>query len=346
MKIIFSHKFKDITCVDNLLEAWAEFLIGKKGRKDVQEFQFRLMDNILSLHRDLINGSYRHGGYQCFNIVDPKPRVIHKANVRDRILHRAVYRILYPFFDRKFISDSFSCRIGKGTHRAVLRFRTFARKVSRNNAKTAWVLKCDIKKFFASIDQEVLLNILREHICDAETILLLSKIIASFNSGKVGKGLPLGNLTSQLLSNIYMDKFDQFVKHKIKAKYYIRYADDFVVLSMDKEWLKNIVPVISNFLISSLKLRIHPGKVSIKTVASGVDFLGWVSFSDHLVLRGTTKKRMFRNITSSRRKSGTVQSYLGLIKHGNTIGIREDIQCYLSDSEKEKNGPPSISSDF
>ncbi len=163
------------------------------------------MDNMLSLHRDLGNGNYKHGGYREFNISDPKPRIIHKATVRDRLLHHAVYRILYPFFDKTFIADSFSCRIGEGTHRAINRFRNFACIVSKNDTKTCWILKCDIKKFFASIDQDTLMKILDERIKDKRIISLLGEIIASFSAGGGKTGLPLGNLTSQLFSNVYYE---------------------------------------------------------------------------------------------------------------------------------------------
>lgn len=324
MKIILDHKFEDIVNVNNLLEAWLEFLKGKNQKKDVQEFQFCLMDNILSLHEDIINQNYKHDGYQEFKINDPKPRIIHKATVRDRLLHRAIYRILYPFFERTFISDSFSCQINKGTHRAVNRFRSFAHKVSESNTRQVWVLKCDIKKFFASIDQVVLIKILREYISDKNIINLLSEIIGSFYSTESDKGLPLGNLTSQLFSNIYMNEFDKYIKHELSVKYYIRYADDFVILSQNKKWLEDMVPKISEFLFDNLKLQLHPDKVFIKTISSGVDFLGWVNFSNHRVLRTKTKKRMFAKIKLDS-SIEPLNSYLGLLKHGNTWNIRNSL---------------------
>ncbi len=234
MKNILVHNYEDLISIDNLLSAWQEFLKGKRNKKDVQLFSFHLMDNILSLHYDLKNNTYNHGGYECFKINDPKPRIIHKALVRDRLLHHAVYRILYPFFDKTFISDSFSCRNSKGTHKAINRFREFSCIVSKDNTITCWVLKCDIRKFFHSIDLNVLIDILKQRIPDKNIINLLSEIIFSFKPN----GLPLGNLTSQLFSNVYMNEFDQFVKHKLKVKYYIRYADDFVILSENKNYLK------------------------------------------------------------------------------------------------------------
>ena len=317
MKIKLVHKFEDIVNVNNLLEAWPEFLKSKKQKKDVLEFQLHLMDNILSLHRDLINRNYKHGDYQCFKINDPKPRIIHKASVRDRLLHRAMYRILYPFFDKTFISDSFSCRINKGTHKAINRFREFSYIISKNNTKTCRILKCDIKKFFASIDQNILVDILQESIADKDIVNLLKEVIFSFKPN----GLPLGNLTSQLFSNIYLNEFDQFVKHKLKAKNYIRYADDFVVLSENRKYLESILSNTKYFLESKLKLQLHPAKIFVKTLYSGVDFLGWVNFSDHRVLRGKTKKRIFKTIRIIF-NSQTLNSYLGALKHGNCFKLR------------------------
>ncbi len=322
MKIILQHKFEELVSIENLLLAWQEFLKGKKNKKDVQEFQLHLMDNILSLHYDLINGNYKHGVYEEFSICDPKPRIIHKATVRDRLLHHAIYRILYPFFDRKFIADSFSCRNNKGTHKAISRFREFGRIVSKNNTKTCWVLKCDIRKFFASINQDVLIKILDERILDKKIVSLLKEIIGSFNSGKDGIGLPLGNLTSQLFSNVYMNEFDQFVRHKLKVRHYIRYADDFVLLSGNKEYLESIILKMRYFLENTLKLQLHPDKVFIKTLSSGVDFLGWVNFANHRVLRTKTKNRMFERIEENP-KPETINSYLGLLKHGNTQKVRK-----------------------
>jgi len=297
-------------------------LSGKRNKIDVQEFNLDLMGNILFLYSELTTKTYKHGSYQAFKIADPKPRDIHKAIVRDRLLHHAIYRILYPFFVRRFIADSFSCQLGKGTHRALNRFRIFGYKVSRNNTRTCWVLKCDIRKFFASIDHFVLLDILQDYIPDPDTLWLLSRIISSFSSIRPGIGLPLGNLTSQLLVNIYMNEFDQFVKHKLKVKYYIRYADDFIFFSYDRSWLEELLPRIDAFLTERLRLTLHPDKVSIHALSSGIDFLGWVHFPDHRVLRTTTKRRMFKRLAEYPSEA-TRQSYLGLLRHGNTEKLKQ-----------------------
>jgi RNA-directed DNA polymerase len=328
-RIQLIHTYHHIISLENLLLAWKEFKNGKQSRKDVQDFKPNLMGNIIVLHQELANKTYKHSLYEAFNISDPKPRNIHKAQVRDRLLHHATYRILYPFFDRTFISDSYSCRINKGTHRAIDQFRAFGYKASKNHTRTVWVLKCDIQKFFASIDQKVLMQIAESYIPDKDIVALIAEIIESFHSTEKGIGLPLGNLTSQLFVNIYMNEFDQFMKHKIKAKYYIRYADDFVILSEDKEWLKSVVVSIQDFLTQKLHLSLHPKKVSISTIALGVDFLGWILFPDHRVVRTVTKRRMFRGIREKEGRPETVQSYLGLIRHGNTEKLRGEIEDYV-----------------
>lgn len=318
--------YEDIISVGNLLLAWKEFVRGKRGRTDVQVFGHSLIENILTLHTELAKGSYSHGGYHAFKISDPKPRDIHKASVRDRLLHHALHRMLYPFFDRTFIADSYSCRTGKGTHKAMKRFRVFACKVSKNNTRTCWVLKCDIRKFFVSVDHTILKAILIEYIHDEHIRALLGNIIDSFDSGIPRKGLPLGNLTSQLLVNIYMNEFDQFVKQTLKEKYYIRYADDFVFLSQNRTELREIYRCIGIFLQERLALELHPRKCSITTLASGVDFLGWVHFPVHRVLRTVTKRRMLRALGEDKAKAETVQSYLGLLSHGNAHTLQERIR--------------------
>ncbi len=312
------------------------------------------MDNIISLHEDLANRTYLHGGYEAFKISDPKPRDIHKASVRDRLLHHAIYRVLYPFFDRLFIADSYSCRVNKGTHKAVKRFNQMAMSESRNNHRTCWVLKCDIRKFFASINHSVLLGLLRERIDDEDVLLLLGEVVGSFKTSQRtchpersegslvakilrdssvapllqndnhGVGLPLGNLTSQLFANIYLNELDQWVKHNLHVKNYIRYADDFVFLSADKKYLENVIPQIHNFLQSRLKLRLHDKKVFIQTYASGVDFLGWINYPTYRVLRRVTKRTMFVRINKNPQKE-TLQSYLGLLKYGNTKKIKSEL---------------------
>ena len=312
--------YQDIISLPNLFTAWEEFVKGKRKRKDVAEFSDNLSSHIYELHLALKNKTYEHSTYHAFNISDPKPRNIHKASVRDRLLHHAVYRILYPYFDKKFIADSYSCRLNKGTHKALLKFEYFTRKVSKNYTKQCWVLKCDVRKFFASVDQDILLKILEKHLEDKEVVQLFKEIISSFPHG-----LPLGNLTSQLLVNIYMNEFDQFMKHKLRIKYYIRYADDFAMIYHSKRKLEELIPKIQDFLRRNLNLDLHPHKVFIKTIYSGVDFLGWVHFPRHRVLRTVTKRRMLKKVSKVPFDTASKASYLGMLKWGNTNKIKKMI---------------------
>jgi retron-type reverse transcriptase len=174
--------FEKIISLENLFSSWQEFRRGKRQKLDVQFFEWRLEDNLFRLNFELENGFYRHGSYQSFRISDPKPRLIHKATVRDRVVHHAVCRILYPLFDKNFIFDSYSCRLDKGTHRAVDRLALFLDNVSRHNRQTVFAAKCDIKKFFASVDHEILEKLLRRRIADVKVEKLLGNIISSFSA--------------------------------------------------------------------------------------------------------------------------------------------------------------------
>lgn len=313
-------KFEEVISIENLCFAWSEFIRGKRNKEDVQRFAFRLGDEVVALNDDLASGAYRHGSYHHFVVSDPKRRDIHKASVRDRLLHHAIHRKLYPYFAAGFIADSFSCQTGKGVHRAMDRFRSMAAKASRSHSRTCWVLKCDIRKFFASIDHAKLVDILRTKIVDVRLTELFRHVTQSFEASP-GKGIPLGNLTSQLFANVYLNELDQFVKRFLKVEYYVRYADDFVLLSADKGLLVAILPLLCIFLEDRLALMIHPSKVFLKTFASGVDFLGWVYLPHYRVPRTETKERILKR-SKVHPTNAELQSYLGLLEHGDAYEQR------------------------
>ena len=221
--MVITHNFADLISIENLFQAWSKFNKGKRKRLDVQSFERNLEDNLFALYEKLRKKTYKHGTYEEFFVHDPKERHIHKASVADRVLHHLLYNYLSPLFDKSFIFDSYSCRLGKGTHKGVKRLEKFTKIVSKNYAKPCWVLKLDIKKFFANVDHSVLKKLLRNKILDGDILWLLDQVIDSFP-----KGIPLGNLTSQVFANIYMNELDQFIKNKLKIKYYLRYADDFI----------------------------------------------------------------------------------------------------------------------
>lgn len=329
MKRIAGHLYEETISLPNLLIAWEEFIVGKKKRADVRLFSRALLHHILLLHQDLTSSTYKHASYEQFKITDPKQRLISKASVRDRLLHHAIYRKLYPLFDPTFISDSYSCRVGKGTHRAFQRLVVLRRKVSRNYTKPCFALKCDIRKFFDSVDHAILKNLLKERIEDERLLALLGSIIDSFNV-EPGKGIPIGNLVSQLFVNIYLDPLDKFVRHRLGAKYYLRYADDFLLLSNDPDELLGYFVEMNQFLKQELKLNIHPNKTYLRKLSQGIDFVGYVALPHYTLPRGKTVKRIKRKINEllnndPERLAQALPSYLGYLHYASTYRLRRRI---------------------
>lgn len=312
---ISSHKFEninnydDLIILENLFLSWREFKKGKIKRKDVLEFEFNLEDNIFQLYQELNAKTYKHSKYSSFYVQDPKLRHIHKADIRDRIVHHLISKYLNRIYDKTFIFDSYSCRLNKGTHKAVNRIRQLSLKQGENNKINFYCLKCDIKRFFDSIDHDILIVILKRKIKDKDILSLITEVISSFQTEK-GRGIPLGNLTSQYFANIYLNDLDYFIKHKLKAKHYIRYTDDFLILDRNREYLENLIIPIEKFLKNRLNLLLHPDKIMIRKHNQGIDFLGYVTLPYCRVLRTKTKKRMFRKVNQK-----NIQSYLGVLSH-------------------------------
>ena len=299
-------------------------------------------ENFASLCKIIQEKTYQPGPYSCFYVRDPKLRLIHKATVLDRIIHHIVSNELEPIFEPTFIAQSYSCRKNKGTHRGILALQKMALKVSKNNKCTCWSLKLDIKKFFPSVNHKILFEIFSRKIKDQDFLNLLWKIIDSFYSDRTvdltdKKGIPIGNLTSQFFSNIYMNELDQFIKHKLKVKYYLRYADDFVMLSQNKQYLESLISEIEKFLNTQLNLELHPNKIIFRKFSSGIDFLGYIIFPSHILPRTKTKKRLLMKIKAriNEFKSGkitqkslnqTIQSYFGYLTHANAYKFRKELE--------------------
>lgn len=338
---VYPNLFEKVTSMSNLLAAWEKFKAGKVSKKDVRSFEYKLEENLFALHDDLVSGHYRHGAYAPFYIQDPKQRLIHKATVRDRVLHHALFNILSPLFDPTFITNSFSCRVGKGVHKGVASLKNGLRKVSRNNTRTCFALKCDVQKFFQGVDQETLMAILVRKIRDNKALKLLEQVISSHGlmgeSKEFCRGIPIGNLTSQLFANIYMNELDQFVKHRLRAKYYYRYTDDFIMISTSREKLVGWKKQVNLFLLEKLKLKLHPRKVTIRKYSQGIDFLGYVLFPHHQIVRIKTKRRMLKKLrrkvegykrgaTEKNSLLTSMDSYLGVLKHANSFKVKKEIR--------------------
>lgn len=338
---IYKNVFDKIIAYENLFLAWDKFKQDKRKKRDVQRFEWCLEENIFALYRDLKNHRYKHGTYSSFYIRDPKQRHIHKATVRDRILHHAIFQVLNPIFEPTFIHRSFSCRVGKGTHKGVGALEEMMRKISGNAHKPCFVLKCDIRKFFGTVDHNILLALLTKRIKDIDAIRVIKEIITGFKSERSTathpRGLPIGNLTSQLFANIYLNEFDQFLKNTLKVKNYARYTDDFAVVAEDRVSLENLLPHVRTFLKEKLGLELHPHKISIRKFSQGVDFLGYVVLPHYRALRTKTRRRIFKKLQRkvTEYKNGIVaketlnqslQSYLGVLSHANTYELRQELQ--------------------
>lgn len=318
------------------------------------ELELHLEQQLFSLHDRLIDGSYTHEPYTDFYVCDPKRRHIHKATACDRVLHQAVFRVLYRIFDRYFIYDSYSSRVNKGTHIGVHRLQTVIRKETNNWKHTKYVLKCDIRKFFDSIDHNILMKLLQRRITDPRVIHLLQIFFDSFHTTPARTsppllnqevinttGIPLGNVTSQLFANIYMNELDQYVKHILKRKNYFRYCDDFVILGDSVLDLLVVLDNVKKFLITELSLQLHPNKIEIRKTSQGIDFLGYVILPYVIIIRPKTRQRIIRKVTQARsdfdngvisceKFEATIQSYLGVVSHSSDRKLERYLKQFVS----------------
>lgn len=304
-------------------------------KPDVAQFATNIEQEIFTVHKELQNQIYVHTTYTSFTIHDPKKRIINKACVRDRLIHHAVVRVLQPLFEPTFIHHSYSSRKQKGTHKGIQEVETMLRKTSKNTSINCYALKCDIRKFFDSMPHAILFSVLKKKIYDERTLWLLQQIMYSYYSqyGK-GYGIPIGNVSSQLFCNVYMNEFDQFIKHKLRIKHYARYTDDFIIIHTNKQYLVDIIKPIDDFLQTSLKLRLHPHKVQIRKYRQGIDFLGYILLPHHRRVRTKTMHRITKKLFQKKYDvtNGTItqeqynqsmQSYLGVLKHANTCKQQE-----------------------
>jgi retron-type reverse transcriptase len=279
--------YKEITKYENIHKAYIDARRGKRYRASILKFEYRLGESLWEIKQELSTKSYSHGGYREFIVSDSKKRSIKAPLFRDRVVHHALCNIIEPILDKTFIYDSYACRKGKGTHAAVKRLEKFLR--SARGSAPVFCLKCDISKYFDSVDQDTLLKILSKKIKDEEIKCLIAKIVRS-----VPRGIPIGNLTSQLFANAYLNELDQYIKRFLREKYYVRYMDDFLILGDDKRHLYELKEKIRLFLKQELKLTLHPKKATIFPVNKGIDFLGYVLKNGKRRLRKSTVKRFLK----------------------------------------------------
>ncbi len=284
---------------DNLVLAWRKARKGKTKRSYVIKFEENLKENLQDLQFELMTFTYFPRPLAHFILRDPKTRKISKSDFRDRIIHHAIINIIEPIFQKSFIYDSCANQKGKGNLFAIKRFVKYQRKVTNNLTSKGYCLKADIRHYFKEVQHEILLKIVSRKIRDEKAIWLVNQIInpreretAQPNT----KGMPLGNLTSQFFANVYLNELDYFVKHKLKAKYYIRYVDDFIIFHKSKSQLEIWKRKIENFLKEKLKLQLHPDKSGIISLSKGVDFLGFRNFYNFKLLRRRNIRDMEKKI--------------------------------------------------
>ena len=291
----YKHLYEELYSYENLEYAYQRARKGRTQKSYVLEFEKNIKKNLLELQRDLQFHSYRPKPLVSFLIKDPKVRIISKSHFRDRIVHHGICRIIEPLFEKSFIYDSYANRLGKGTSKALERFECFKRKVSKNNTLSSYVLKADIKKYFETMNQEILLSLVKTKIKDEKVLFLIKTILKNYSTGP-GKGMPLGNLSSQFFANVYLHELDLFVKHTLKVKYYLRYVDDFIILKNDPRTLEKYKLQIQAFLKEKLSLTLHPEKSKILYLKQGIPILGFRIFPHHKLLRRGNMQRRIKEL--------------------------------------------------
>ena len=297
--LFLDYLFNKLISWENLLLAFKKANKGRRWRAEILGFTRHIVYNLVLIREALLKRTYVHSDYFIFIINDSKKRIIRAAPFRDRIVHHALCNILEPIFEKSFIFDSYACRKGKGSHKAIKRLQCFLRVLDRFNDKKIFCLKCDITKFFDNIDHNVLKQIIRTKISSPGVLWLTDLIIDSYGENT---GNPIGNLTSQLFANIYLNELDHFIKDRLQVKYYIRYMDDFIILDTDKHRLFELRNLIKDFLQSKLKLQLHPKKSEYFPINKGVDFLGYIVFPNYILLRKSTVQRFLKKCKKQLKK--------------------------------------------
>ncbi len=330
---------------DNLLLAYRKAAKGKRGHPNVAAFEYHLEDNLRALQRELRDQTYQPGAYTSFYIHEPKRRLISAAPFRDRVAHHALCNLLTPIFERSFIDDSYANRVGKGTHRALNRCQQFARRYR-------YVLQCDIRQFFPSIDHAVLRDTLARKIDNARVLWLVDRILASgvgvlseeyamvwFPGDDLWaiqrpRGLPIGNLTSQFWANCYLNPFDHFIQRELKCPAYLRYVDDFLLFADDKRALweskRALVERLTHF-----RLTIHP-RAQVHPADAAIPFLGFSIFPERRRLKARMGWRFARRLRAQARRhaggeitlaeiTASVQGWVNHTRYANTTGLRSAI---------------------
>lgn len=347
---------------EKLFQAYLDCRKHKRNTINALMFEYNLEENLSELYDDLISGNYVIGQSICFIVLYPKPREVWAADFRDRIVHHLIYNEIKDRFYKRFIKDTYSCIPLRGTTNAVKTIEKHAKSITNNYHETAYFLKADLKNFFVSIDKEILFSEIKKYVNEDWVLNLIQQVIFHNPKNNVcvkspkykfdylpkykslwytpfEKGLPIGNLTSQFFSNVYLNVLDQYVKQHLKCKYYCRYVDDFVIMHKDPHYLNQIHKELTVFLKENLNLELHQNKKLINKIDKGIDFVGFVVKPYRINLRQKTLKRIFKIIREQKNNDkwfyedelvkfvSTINSYLGMIRNTNGYNLRKKI-CF------------------
>lgn len=349
---------------EKLFEAYLDCRKHKRNTINALMFEYNLEQNLFRLYEDLVSGEYKIGQSICFIVLYPKTREVWAADFRDRIVHHLIYNEIKDRFYKRFIKDTYSCIPDRGTTNAVKSVRAHAESVTHNYTETAYFLKADLKNFFVSIDKNILYDEIQKFVNEEWVLNLIKQVIFHNPKNSVcikspaykfdflpkykslwhtqsDKGLPIGNLTSQFFSNVYLNVLDQYVKHHLKCKYYCRYVDDFVIMHKSPQYLNDVHKDLTVFLKERLNLVLHQNKKLINKVDKGIDFVGFVVKPYRINLRQKTIKRIFKIIREQKLNEhwfyegeletfcSTINSYLGMLRNTNGYKLRKEIclQC-------------------
>ena len=352
--------FEQVVDYDNLYRAYLNARLCKRYRYEVLNFSAHLEDNLVKLQKELIDRTYTLGKYREFYIYEPKKRLIMAQPFKDRVVQWAIYQVLNPVFAQGYITDSYACIKERGTHKAVKRLHYWLRQVGKKPEKY-YFLKLDISKYFYRIDHDVLMGILKRKIRDDDMIFLLDKIVNSSETnfglppgkspGEVKrsdrvseKGMPVGNLSSQMFANLYLNELDQYCKRTLGIHSYVRYMDDVIILHQDKDQLHEWKRIIDTFLKEKLQLDLNE-KTCIRPITLGVEFCGYKIWNTHIKLRKSTALKMKRNLKKLQKEYAagevtveeakqTISSYLGILKHCDSYSLKRTIFGEYGSSEE------------
>jgi retron-type reverse transcriptase len=328
---------------DNILIAYNKARKCKRYRKEVLQFTRDKEENIERARRDIELLSYEPNEYRYFKVYEPKERLIMALPFYDRVIQHAIVTVLEPIFNKRFIYNSYACRKGKGMHAASDTLYKWLYDWSKYHSEPIYAIKADIHQYFKSINHEVLKKEIRRVIKDKKALVLIERIIDHNGEMPDGVGIPVGNLTSQLFANIYLNKLDQYVKNELRAKYYIRYMDDFIILSPDKKKLQHWLVDIEKYITKELKLELNP-KTTILCSKNGIDFVGYKHRPTHRKVRRDSIERIKKSVKKYRRGSLTkeqiqksVTSWTGHAEHADSYHLRQKIHALVKDAERERD---------